>query len=211
MARIVGSLAASILLLSSTLGWAQSDRVPVLIPVFFSGPGAFGSHWNTILTVANNSDLTLSSIPYVYECGIPQGCFNQMQPHVSRVWNASFTSYVTGFLINMPQDDVARVAFSLRVFDDHQAAIDHGTEMPSFRTLRFANRRSNYWTFPAIRSFASRSALTRYPRKRQRSPFGYIETLLRTGPGRSVPGCLFLKPSFRCRQHPVERCLVRPR
>ena len=130
MARIAGTLAASILLFFSTLAWAQSDTVPVLVPVFFGGPGAFGSHWNTRLTIANTSDVPLGSIPYAYECPIPEGCLSPFPSHASIVWNATSTFYVTGFFINMRQDEFPRVAFSLRVFDDSQSAIDHGTEIP---------------------------------------------------------------------------------
>lgn len=130
MTRIAGTLAATILLFSSTLGWAESDTVPVLIPVFLAGPGAFGSHWNTRLTIANTSDVPLGSIPYTYQCGIPEGCLSPFPSHASVVWNATSTFFVTGFFINMGQLELPRVVFSLRVFDDSQSAIDRGTEIP---------------------------------------------------------------------------------
>jgi len=145
-------LLLSILTLTiATQSIAQSQNtVLVLIPTFFAGPGALGSMWNTQLTILNNSDNALTSIPYIYPCPIPEGCLGPIPAHAS----VSFTALPgfnvsTGFFYAVRSDELPQAVFSLRFFDQSQAAVDYGTEIPVVTAAAFRESELQFLDVPA--------------------------------------------------------------
>src|SRR5436190_813625 len=136
---------------SPTIAQSQNN-VLVLVPVFFSGPGALGSQWNTQLTILNNSDNPLTSIPYLYPCPIPEGCLGAIPPHASIALRAvSATS--TGFFYSVRADELPQTVFSLRVFDQSQATADYGTEIPVVTSSAFREDELQFLDVPADPNF----------------------------------------------------------
>jgi len=154
MARKV--LLLSILTITIAIrGIAQSQNtVLVLIPTFFAGPGALGSQWNTQLTILNNSDNPLTSIPYIYVCPIPEGCLGPIPAHAS----VSFTAapgfnFSTGFFYAVRSDELPQAVFGLRIFDRSQSAVDYGTEIPVVTAAAFRESELQFLDVPADSRF----------------------------------------------------------
>jgi hypothetical protein len=123
---------------------AQSQaNTLVLVPVFFAGPGALGSFWNSQLTILNNSDKPLTSIPYIYSCPIPEGCLGAVPAHASLAFTAGAPNcpacfpFSTGFFYNVRSDELPQAVFVLRIFDETQAVLDYGTEIPVVTAAAF--------------------------------------------------------------------------
>ena len=108
---------------ASTVAQSQATT-PVLIPVFFAGPGAFGSFWNTQLTILNNSVKPLTSIPYIYECPIPEGCLSAIPAHASVAFTAGAPNcpacfrFSTGFFYSIRSDELPQAILSLPPLDE---------------------------------------------------------------------------------------------
>jgi hypothetical protein len=133
-----------VVLVTPASGIAQSPaNTPVLIPVFFAGPGAFGSSWNTQLTILNNSDKPLTSIPYIYDCPIPEGCLSAIPAHASVAFTAGAPNcptcfqFSTGFFYSVRPDELPQAILSLRIFDKSQLTADYGTEVPVVAATAF--------------------------------------------------------------------------
>lgn len=151
-----------VLVLSPTSGIAQPQaNTPVLIPVFFAGPGAFGSSWNTQLTVLNNSDKPLTSIPYVFECPIPEGCLSPIPAHASVAFTAGAPNcpacfqFSTGFFYSVRSDELSQAVLSLRIFDRSQTTADYGTEVPVVSAAAFHETELQFLDVPADPNFRS--------------------------------------------------------
>ena len=92
--------------------------------------------WNTQLTILNNSDKPLTSIPYIYPCAIPEGCMGAIPAHASVAFAAGLPNcpecfkLSTGYFFNVRLDELPQAVFGLRVFDQSQAAADYGTVIP---------------------------------------------------------------------------------
>src|SRR5204862_7885764 len=81
------------------------ERTLVLIPVFYNGPGAFGTEWHTGIVINNHSQDSLSSpgVTFAIICPIPEGCTSD------RVPSGQFGSIIepsapNGLLLTLPGD-----------------------------------------------------------------------------------------------------------
>ena len=143
---------------ASTIAQLQATT-PVLIPVFFAGPGAFGSFWNTQLTILNNSVKPLTSIPYVYECPIPEGCLSAIPAHASVAFTAGAPNcpacfpFSTGFFYSIRSDELPQAIFSLRIFDQSQSTADYGTEVPVVTAEAFRETELQFLDVPVDPAF----------------------------------------------------------
>src|ERR1051325_1544120 len=99
---------------------------PVLIPVFFSGPGAMGSQWRTELSVANENDF-----------GVPGASVTIGQ-------NES-----EGKLMSIPRQGAENIFFDARVRDTSREAEDLGAELPVVREKNFYSGAFDLLNVPA--------------------------------------------------------------
>jgi hypothetical protein len=130
---------------------AQVATIPVLVPVFFAGPGAFGSQWGTELTVMNGSDDRLTSVPFIFACG-SHICFAGLTPHSAMTVSAHPMDGIhrlTGYFINFRADELASAAFALRVFNRSNAALDEGERIPVVPATLFRESEIQLLNIPA--------------------------------------------------------------
>ena len=144
----------------ATRSTAQSQgNILVLVPVFFAGPGALGSFWNSQLTILNNSDRFLTSIPYSFSCPIPEGCPSAIPAHASLAFTAGAPNcpacfpFSTGFFYNIRSDELPQALFVLRVFDQSQSTLDYGTEIPVVTAAAFRESELQFLDAPADPNF----------------------------------------------------------
>ncbi|MFP5245954.1 MAG: hypothetical protein ACLGH0_04610, partial [Thermoanaerobaculia bacterium] len=84
---------------------------PVLIPVYYHGPGRFGSQWVTGVSIYNGSSQTIAGngAEFVVSCPIPEGCFfDTLQPGTSAAIFAPQSE--RGLLLYLPDDEADEVA-----------------------------------------------------------------------------------------------------
>ena len=195
---------------ASTIAQSQATT-PVLIPVFFAGPGAFGSFWNTQLTILNNSVKPLTSIPYIYECPIPEGCLSAIPAHASVAFTAGAPNcpacfrFSTGFFYSIRSDELPQAILSLRIFDCTANFVFYGvhreTELqfldvpvdPAFRiTLRIYSL-PNQVPSVRIRSFQEPPPIFGAP---QRSSVLIADSVVSLVPPPDVPSATLHGPSI---------------
>jgi hypothetical protein len=111
----------------------ESAFETVLVPMFYRGPGAFGSQWSTDLFIRNESSIPVLSYRPLYFIGcnltldfcpqpIPPGAITQIQP---------VPSLPTNGLIYRPLRQQSNTTwFSARVRDSSHEADDFGSELP---------------------------------------------------------------------------------
>jgi len=92
----------------------------ILLPVFFSGPGAFGSQWQTQAAAHNGNAFAVTG----------DGIFN-LDANASTVVNG--TNIPTGLVEFVPRQATPALDFSLLVRDVSRDATDFGTSVPIVR------------------------------------------------------------------------------
>jgi len=111
----------------------------VLVPVFFSGPGAFDSQWRTELAVHNGNPFTLmqgSDGLFMTPC-MPV-CDVRLAGGASQVVNGS--NIATGVVQFLPRQATPQLDFSLLVRDVSRDATDFGTSVPVVREAEMFTR-----------------------------------------------------------------------
>ncbi|HWS71992.1 MAG TPA: IPT/TIG domain-containing protein, partial [Thermoanaerobaculia bacterium] len=104
----------------------------VLLPVFFSGPGAFGSDWRTSATLYNGASFPWSvPQPTIFTTACFPECDVRPQSRASVI--ASGPSFPAGVVEWAPRQSAAVSDFGLRVIDVSRSAQDLGTEVPVVR------------------------------------------------------------------------------
>jgi len=144
-------LVACLFLLTFASFAVASDGV--LIPIFYGGPGAFGSLWRTRLAIFNNSDQPLKGITFNSLCPIPEGCLAPIPPKSSLTLIASDGfRYINGFLL-YPGIDQPDVWYSLRVYDESRAGANFGTDVPAVPLDSFSERQLQLLGVPTGSAF----------------------------------------------------------
>lgn len=117
----------------STIAIAQnrSEFRAVLIPVYDSGPGAFGAIWSSQLEIYNDSDqeAEFAGFVYVAPCNLGAPCPAHIPPKTV-VPFAYGANQVTGFLIYEPKSLGSRLHYHLRIRDQSRHDTAFGTEIP---------------------------------------------------------------------------------
>jgi len=124
---------------------------PVLIPVAFSGPGAFGSQWRTDVTLRNENDFSLliaGETPFRRP-----GAHSTMTPDANRP---------NGILAYIPRQGSSNAHLGVLVRDRSRQAQALGTEIPVVREKDFFDRPLELLNVPADPRF--RAALRIYDR-----------------------------------------------
>lgn len=113
----------------------------VLVPVFFFGPGAHGSQWETSVSLASTSENTVTMpVPVLADpndgCGLPTGQIEQNQRYLLCSGYAS----PSGLLLYVPHEILpTQLYVNARVRDITRAASSAGTEIPVVRELDFTS------------------------------------------------------------------------
>ena len=155
MARIAGSILLALFLSGSAL--AQQERLVgdytiALVPVFFFGPGAQGSSWETRVTLVNVGDASATlpvpmlGEPFDRRCGPPDG---ELEPFDVRAICSGYAS-PSGLLLYVPKTLAAGdVQINAYVRDLNRNAQSAGTAIPVVRENEF---RSRHFLLAQIRS-----------------------------------------------------------
>jgi hypothetical protein len=131
-----------LLLMALAFGAAAQTTTPVLIPVFYNGPGAFGSQWFTSVAVNNFSSQTIEGRGLTFtdrSCPIPEGCGREdLGPgnfgnvgdafHPDQQWPA-------GFLLYLPANEADAVELDARFGEIDRNR--YGVELPIVREDEF--------------------------------------------------------------------------
>lgn len=115
---------------------AGDTEVTVLVPVMFSGPGAYESFWNTDVFIFNNSDFDLE--PLISDgpafCIFVSGPVDPGPPCLSVIYSMSTVSVSAdksrGLLLRFPRTVADNLAFSANVRDITREEISFGAELP---------------------------------------------------------------------------------
>lgn len=122
-----------VLLLASSDALAQgrSDFRAVLIPVYDSGPGAFGSVWTSDLRIYNDSEqeAQFQNFVHVAPCQLGAPCPAHVPPKTV-VRFGYFPNQIGGFLIYEPKALGSSLHYHLRVRDENRQHQTAGTEIP---------------------------------------------------------------------------------
>lgn len=119
------------------------DYEVALVPVFFFGPGAHDSNWETRVTVVNVGDdgvtmpVPMLGRPFDEECGPPDG---QLEPFDVRAICSGYAS-PSGLLLYVPKSLAPNeVQINARVRDLNRNAGSAGTAIPVARESDFRSR-----------------------------------------------------------------------
>lgn len=113
---------------------------PVLIPVIYSGPGAYGSSWDTEVVLRNENDYDLTfpegSI-FSPSCGIILPCAGRPLSHAAIELRG--IQYPTGYVQFVPRQAAPNIHFGVLVRDLSRQAEALGTEIPVIREKEILN------------------------------------------------------------------------
>jgi hypothetical protein len=121
----------------------------VLVPVFFSGPGAFGSQWKTEAALYNGDDYPIdeAGTPYFsFLCSFDP-CDGRPQPGTTTF--AQGAPVPTGVVSFLPRYAMQNVFFSLLVRDLSRSATDFGTSVPVVREREMFHRTFSLVNIPS--------------------------------------------------------------
>ena len=118
--------------------FVDPDYERVLIPVFFSGPGANGAQWETAvdLTTSIQNDVQLAEPALIYtsesQCnGIPCSCASTLVEYGRSARLCSGLEHAAGLLLWVPRTAAPKdLNFSVRVRDTSKNATSAGTYVP---------------------------------------------------------------------------------
>jgi len=112
---------------------AAFDRV--LFPVFFSGPGAFGSFWVTSAAIENRANgfvgewRTVTEDPSI-PCLSPLPCRGPVHPGAAAYAATAIFSRPQGLLYFPERRNAASLRYALHIRDTSRSAQDLGTQIP---------------------------------------------------------------------------------
>lgn len=112
-----------------------ANYTPVLIPLIFQGPGAFGSEWVTTAMGYNDSDVAVTPLNHVVTNCPPNVSPCPLPLFAPRVWDSFHHGvlYPTGVILWLPRDQDEDLHFSLRVRDRSRSDDNDGTDIPVVR------------------------------------------------------------------------------
>jgi hypothetical protein len=105
-----------------------------LLPVFWSGPGAFGAQWQSTASLYNGNEYTLTaahSTVFHFDCAITT-CDSRPIANSTTTVTAD-SSQTAGVVEELPHQAMAKIDFGLTIHDFSRSAQDLGTEIPVVR------------------------------------------------------------------------------
>jgi len=116
----------------------------VLVPLVFSGPGAFGSQWTTEVAITNAADVPLDIFKSPFTNSPP------LEPGETRMLTTSTTGQLpTGMFLYVPRGEERSLQFNALVRDLSRQSEQLGTELPIVRESEFFHQRFNLMNVPA--------------------------------------------------------------
>lgn len=128
----------------------ESFYARVLLPVFWSGPGAFGAQWQSEATAWNGNEYPLTpahATIFHIQCPITT-CDSRVPGNSTATVNAD-GSTVTGVVEELPRQATAKSDFGLVIRDTSRADKDLGTEIPVVRDSQLFARTFSIPNVPA--------------------------------------------------------------
>lgn len=129
-----------LLLTITAAAFGQPRLSPILIPVLYNGPGAYGSHWWTTVIVNNHAPRDFSSpgvlFRIVVRCGIPEGCPSTAVP-AGEFGEVLAPQSAHGLLLYAPEDIAGDLAFHSRFGSGFTGDIATSSELPLVREPEF--------------------------------------------------------------------------
>jgi hypothetical protein len=114
----------------------ESAFETILVPTFYSGPGAFGSQWSTDLLIRNESSIPIVSYRPLYFTGCIFNfgfCPQPIPPGATTEIPAVPSLPVNGLLFRPLRQQSNAIWFSARVRDTSHESDDFGSELPIVR------------------------------------------------------------------------------
>lgn len=115
---------------------ALAQTTPILVPVFYNGPGAYGSQWFTWVWINNFTTQTIEGrgLDLIVRCPIPEGCFaDDFRP--GDVGSVVGPQSQSGFLLYLPADQTGGVELDARFGEGTRN--QYGVELPIAREEDF--------------------------------------------------------------------------
>lgn len=140
---------------------AAGDRI--LIPVVYTGPGAYGSQWGTEVSTLNRTAVSwaVPGAAFNVACSLPEGClFDQLPPGVMgslAAANGGYFSAPAGFILHVPSKDA--IGVTVRVGTWPRLFQGRGTTVPVPHESEFTTRPLQFAAYP--RDAASARTLLR--------------------------------------------------
>ena len=141
-----------LLLFLSSAAFAQTT--PVLIPVFYNGPGQYGSEWFTAVNISNFTTQTVQGHGLRFidrTCPIPEGCeTGNIAPNA--FGSVAGPATASGFLLHIPAAQASQ--FELDARFGERTRNRYGVELPIARENDFRQVPGIVLPFVAMRGFA---------------------------------------------------------
>ena len=133
---------------------AFAQTTPVLIPVFYNGPGQFGSEWFTAVNISNFTSQTVQGHGLRFidrACPIPEGCeTGDIAPNA--FGSIAGPATASGFLLHIPAAQASQ--FELDARFGERTRNRYGVELPIARENDFRQAPGVVMPFVALRGFA---------------------------------------------------------
>jgi hypothetical protein len=119
---------------SPVIGMSQTraNYEAVLVPVYSSGPGAYGSQWTSVLRIHNSAPAAadFGHLPaFSPPCPLGVPCFASLPPNAT-VPYAFFPNQPFGLILYPPRSHSGQLHYQLRIRDLSRQLETWGTELP---------------------------------------------------------------------------------
>jgi hypothetical protein len=113
----------------------------VLLPVFWSGPGAFGAQWQTTASLYNANEYTITAAhsSVLHSVCVIANCDPRPLPNSTTTASAD-SSLTAGVVEELPRQAMEKIDLGLAIRDTSRSAQDLGTEIPVVRQPRLYAR-----------------------------------------------------------------------
>jgi hypothetical protein len=133
---------------------AFAQTTPVLVPVFYNGPGQFGSEWFTAVNISNFTTQRVEGHGLRFidrTCAIPEGC-ERTTIEPGAFGSVAGPDLQSGFLLHIPAAQASQ--FELDARFGERTRNRYGVELPLARENDFRQAPGVVLPFVALRGFA---------------------------------------------------------
>jgi hypothetical protein len=131
----------------------RDEYEAVLVPVYDSGIGAYGSDWQSVMRIFNGSDTPATFATHVYDPPCLVGSCSGPIPAHAIVLFGYGPNQKQGFIIYPPKTHRDYLQYHLRVRDMSRANLTWGTEIPLVRESAFRERPIDLLDVPTTSEF----------------------------------------------------------
>jgi hypothetical protein len=133
---------------------SREDFEAILVPVYTSGPGAYGSEWTSVLRIYNsgNTAADFGRPVYIAPCQVAAPCPAPV-PANTAVSYAYGPNFANGSILWEPKTHASLIAYQLRIRDTSRALETWGTEIPVVRESEFTTSAIHILDVPMTAEF----------------------------------------------------------